>query len=88
MTRTEIRAMGFPHRTADRSVVVFAFVSFVIAAEIDPDKPYTLRTPYRQQIRGFSVDAVRSSKCIPLRVTRDCASSQAVSWVGILPHQH
>src|SRR5215469_12888183 len=31
--------LGFPHTAVDRSVVVVAFVRFLIAAEIDPDKP-------------------------------------------------
>jgi hypothetical protein len=31
--------LGFPHAAMDRSVVVVAFISFVIAAEIDSDEP-------------------------------------------------
>jgi hypothetical protein len=31
--------LRFAHRTADRSVVVVAFIGFVIAAEINPDEP-------------------------------------------------
>lgn len=31
--------LRFSHGTVDRSVVVIAFISFAIAAEIDPDEP-------------------------------------------------
>jgi hypothetical protein len=32
-------SLPFPHGTVDRSIVIFAFVGFVIAAEINPDEP-------------------------------------------------
>src|SRR5262249_44098931 len=31
--------LGFPHSAVDRSVVIVAFIRFVISAEIDPDEP-------------------------------------------------
>ncbi len=36
--------LRFPHRTVDRSVVVVAFLGFVITAEINPDEPSAVAT--------------------------------------------
>jgi hypothetical protein len=39
-------SLGFPHAAVDRSVVVVAFISFVIAAEIDSDEPSAIASRY------------------------------------------
>jgi hypothetical protein len=44
--------LGFPHAAVDRSVVVVAFISFVVAAEIDSDEPSAIAS--RDDLANFA----------------------------------